>query len=96
MSKISRDNKKAAAKAAATGKPLKGKAAKTAEAKKNKKTKDNLETESKETKPSIPNYGKCCTCKAYAKFPEGCGHMCKKTKKPTPRKASCESYSYNA
>ena len=89
MSKISRDKKKAEEKT-----KLKGKKAKTATAKKTKK--DTIKEESKETKPSIPNYGMCCTCKTYAKFPDGCGHMCKTTKKPTPRKATCNKYNCKA
>lgn len=86
MSKISRDKKKAEAKAEAKGKQAKiakSKAKKAAEPK-----------EEKVQKPSIPNYGKCCTCKTYGKFPDGCGHMCRTTGKPTPRKATCEKYAY--
>ena len=84
MSKITQANKKAKAE----GK-LKGKPAKTAASRKNKK--EALQEEPKETKPSIPNYGKCCTCRSYCRFPDGCGHMCRKSGKPTPRKASCPS-----
>lgn len=87
MSKTSQANKKAKAE----GKALKGKKALTAASKKAKKEApktDELQ------KPSIPNYGKCCTCKTYAKFPDGCGHMCRTTGKPTPRKATCDKYAY--
>lgn len=87
MSKISRDKKKAEAKAEA-----KGKQAKIAKSKAKKAAAP--KEEKLETKPSIPNYGKCCTCKTYGKFPDGCGHMCRTTGKPTPRKATCEKYAY--
>ena len=86
MSKITTANKKAKAE----GK-IKGKKALTADAKKTKKAAELKE----ETKPSIPNYGKCCTCKAYSKFPDGYGHMCKMTKKSCARKSTCEKYAYN-
>ena len=86
MSKITTANKKAKAE----GK-IKGKKALTASAKKTKKAAELKE----ETKPSIPNYGKCCTCKAYSKFPDGYGHMCKMTKKSCARKSTCEKYAYN-
>ena len=86
MSKITTANKKAKAE----GK-IKGKKALTADAKNTKKAAELKE----ETKPSIPNYGKCCTCKAYSKFPDGYGHMCKMTKKSCARKATCEKYAYN-
>ena len=85
MSKITTANKKAKAE----GK-IKGKKALTADAKKTKKAAEPKE----ETKPSIPNYGKCCTCKAYSKFPDGYGHMCKMTKKSCARKSTCEKYAY--
>ena len=87
MSKISRDKKKAEAE----GK-LKGKKALTATAKKTKKEAPVEE----QPKSSIPNFSRCCTCKFYAKFPEGVGHMCKKTKKPTPRKSTCNKYDCKA
>ena len=80
MSKISRDNKKAAAK---------GKQAKIA---KSKAKKAEAPVEETPAKPSIPNYGKCCTCKSYCRFPEGVGHMCKTNKKPCARKSTCNSY----
>lgn len=86
MSKTSSDKKKADAKAEAKGKQAKiakSKAKKAAEPK-----------EEKVQKSSILNYGKCCTCKKYGKFPDGCGHMCRSTSKPTPRKATCEKYAY--
>ena len=86
MSKITTANKKAKAE----GK-IKGKKALTADAKKTKKAAEPKE----ETKSSIPNYGKCCTCKAYSKFPDGYGHMCKMTKKSCARKSTCEKYAYN-
>ena len=86
MSKITTANKKAKAE----GK-IKGKKALTASAKKTKKAAEPKE----ESKPSIPNYGKCCTCKAYSKFPDGYGHMCKMTKKSCARKSTCEKYAYN-
>lgn len=87
MSKITQANKKAKAED-----KLKGKKALTATA---KKTKEAPEEEKKETKPSVPNQGKCVTCKFYTKFPDGYGHMCKQTKQPTPRKATCPKYAYN-
>lgn len=88
MSTITRHKKKAEAKAEAKGKQakiVKSKAKKAAEPKEQKT----------ETKPSIPNYGKCCTCKTYAKFPDGYGHMCKITKKPCARKSTCNKYAYD-
>lgn len=87
MSKISQTNKKAKAE----GKVLKGKKVLSAAAKKAKKEAPKADTLQK---PSIPNYGKCCTCKTYGKFPDGCGHMCRTTGKPTPRKATCDEYAY--
>lgn len=79
MSKITTANKKAKAE----GKALKGKKAKTETAKKTKKTKEST------PKLKVINGDRCCHCKSYAPFPDGCGHMCKLTKKPTPRKATC-------
>ena len=84
MSKTSIANKKLKAE----GK-LKGKKALTAAAKKAVP-----EGEEQPKKTSIQNYGKCCTCKTYGKFPNGCGHMCRTTGKPTPRKATCDKYAY--
>ena len=83
MSKITQANKKAKAE----GKVLKGKKAKTETAKKTKKT-----AEPKTPKPKVINGDRCCHCKAYTTFPDGCGHMCKLTKKPTPRKATCPKH----
>lgn len=76
MSKISRDKKKAEAKNNKTSEP--------------KKTA--IAADEPKIKSSIPNYGKCCTCKSYCRFPEGVGHMCKTSKKPCARKSTCDSY----
>ena len=83
MSKISRENKKAAAE----GKTFKGKAAKTAAAKKHKK--EVVAEEVKQPKLAVKNGDRCCHCKSYAKG-DVIGHICKLTGKPTPRKATCD------
>lgn len=62
-----------------------------------KKTKEKKEAKAQEPeapKPSIPNADRCCHCKSYAKFPDGQGHMCKRTGKPTPRKATCPEHKF--
>lgn len=46
-------------------------------------------------KPSVPNHKHCNTCKAYTKFPDGYGHMCKKTKKSCARKSTCDKHECN-
>lgn len=83
MSKISQKNKelKAAGKL-----PKKGKAAKTAEAQANSKA-----GPTKSAKSSIPNEGKCCTCKSYKRC-KGYAQPCATTGKYTPRKGTCGAY----
>lgn len=79
MSKTSVANKKAKAE----GK-LKGKKALTAASRKAKQ-----EAPKEKLKPKTINGDRCCHCTSYAKWPEG-GHYCKRTGKPTPRKATCD------
>lgn len=47
--------------------------------------------EAKPKASSIPNEGKCCTCKSYRRR-NGCPEPCAKTGKYTPRKATCGEY----
>lgn len=89
MSKVSRDKKKAEAKAEA-----KGKQAKIAKSKV-KKTESTAEVQVEAKYSKIKNYGFCCTCKQYSRK-AGITYPCKKTGKYTARKATCESYGYKA
>jgi len=87
MSKVSRDKKKAEAKAEANGKQ-----AKIAKAKKAEKL---AETKVEATPSKIKNYGFCCTCKRYVRK-DGVAYPCKKSGKYTSRKSTCGSYICNA
>ena len=40
---------------------------------------------------TVPNEGKCCTCRSYKRI-NGCPQPCAKTGKYTPRKATCSDY----
>lgn len=75
MSKVSREKKEKAAKAAA--KQPKAEAPEVAAKPKQGGT--------------IPNEGKCCTCRSYKRV-NGCAQPCSKTGKYTPRKATCSDY----
>lgn len=78
MSKVSREKKEKAAKAAA--KQPKAEAAEAAEVAAKPKHHS-----------TIPNEGKCCTCKSYRRV-NGRTQPCHKTGKYTPRKATCPDY----
>lgn len=88
MSKVSRDKKKAEAKA-----EVKGKQAKISKAKAKKA--EAIAEASVEVKSNkkVPNYGFCCTCKQYVRK-DGAPMPCKKSGKYTARKATCESYAF--
>lgn len=76
MSKITQAKKEA---------KLKGKQAKIAAADSRKRQAEQLEPEKPAAKPSIPNYGKCCSCAYY-------GKPCHKTGAYVARKAENNCY----